>query len=139
MPRSSFINATSCAVQRSLLLKGKTPGIRAQSWWTGTFLQRVYDMKPEAPYTDVLLKIVFFWRRLSFFCRWLVNAHALNLTAELEHVETKPSFVSVYRRAVEFSSLYYPVGLIQLICTPSHCWNTMKHCSTRLKIELKCI
>lgn len=96
-------------------------------------------MKPGASYNAVLLKTVLFWLRLSLFCKLLVNTHALNLTAELEHLETKPSFVFVNRRAVDFSTLYFPVALVQLMCMPSHCWNTMEHCSSRFKIELKFI
>ena len=41
-----------------------------------------------------------------FFCKWLVKAHVLNLTAVLEHMETKPWFVLVNKRAGDFSSIF---------------------------------
>lgn len=50
----------------------------------------------------------------------IVNTHALNMTAKLGHREAKPSSFVLVKSTVEFSSLYFPVALAQLICMPSH-------------------
>ena len=72
-----------------------------------------------------------------FCCKWLVKGHVLNLTAVLEHMETKPSFVLVNKRAgfllPRFSCYFCSSSM------PSHHWNTREPCSTGLKIELRFI